>query len=328
MFKMNKSKNLIVVVGLILFVVGVTFLPGCKKKETNHKLKLVDVQRTDIDKITFLMPDVEYPYAFVKESDGWKIAVNGKSFPADPKIIKGVLGKCTNMRSLRVAGNNKDRWEGFKVDEKNAIFLEYFVKGEKVAGLYVGEFSYLAQQSQNSMQANQGQGRLTTYVREEGDKKTHSVDSYLQAFFTKDVKYYRIKTLFRADKTKVTRVYAELADGTKYDIRRTQPGVFTIDGMPANENAIIKFFHSADNINSRDLVDDLTQADLSGPFDMIRFEGEDMTPVVVKAYHVNDDRNYIMTSSMNPGAYFADPIERLHRMIFKSRAFYFGKAQE
>ncbi|PIE88711.1 MAG: hypothetical protein CSA04_00430, partial [Bacteroidetes bacterium] len=82
----------------------------------------------------------------------------------------------------------------------------------------------------------------------------------------------------------------------------------------------------ADNINSRDLLDDVDPSQLPSAYDMIRFEGENISPVVVKAYAVEDERNHVLTSSANPGAYFGDPINRLYRMMFKSRDFYLGKA--
>ncbi len=326
MFNSKYFKIWITLFVILLAVLFFVLIPPNKKSVRDIKREIVDVNTNEINKLTFHMPDAEFPISLVNSIDGWKISADGGSFDADTIMIKRMLKSCANMKSLRVASTDKKRWAEFKVADTNAIFLEYFINEKKVAGLYVGDYSYLSKQSQNAMQANQGQGLLTTFVREEGDVKTHSVEGYLKSFLTHDIKYYRRKGLFRARKSTITRVYAEFADGTSYDIRRVQPGKFTIDGVPADTNAISKFFHSADNINSRDLVDDVNPALLPKSYDMIRFESENMDPVVIKAYPVNDERNYILTSTMNPGAYFSDPIERLYRMIFKSRDFYFGKA--
>ncbi|PID93454.1 MAG: hypothetical protein CSA95_07785 [Bacteroidetes bacterium] len=326
---MLNRKNL--PIWIVLFVVllgGVIYALSHKKKksERNFKLELVDVPVKEIDKIVFQLPHASYPFVFTKKSGEWKITVNGKHYDVDTLLIRRMLRSCTNMRSLRVVASDASRWAEYKVADTNATHVEYFVKGEKEAGLYVGNYYYLAQQSQNSLQNSRGEGIMTTYVREEGSPKTYSVSGYLQSNFTDDVTYYRRKNLFKARKTKITRVYAEFADGMKYDIRRVRPGVFTIDGMPADSNAISKFFHAADNINSRDLLDDVDPSQLPSAYDMIRFEGENISPVVVKAYAVEDERNHVLTSSANPGAYFGDPINRLYRMMFKSRDFYLGKA--
>lgn len=328
MLNKKSFRVLISVFVVLLALVFLILVPRNKKSERNFKRYLVELNRDDIDKISFRTPQMNFPTTFEKNSDnrGWTMMVNGNSYDADTGIIKNILKNCVQMRSVRVAGTDKDKWADFKVADTNAIFVEFFVDNKKASGLYVGNFNYLPQQSQNAMRTSQGQGRMTTYVREEGEKKTHSVDGYLLAYFTPDVKYYRQKTLFKAKSSNITRVYAELSDGTKYDIQRTAPGQFIIDGMPIDSSAIIKFLHSADNVNSRDLLDDVSPALLNGPYDMIRIEGENMSPVVIKAYPTKDDRKYIITSSMNPGAYFGDPIERLHRMIFKSRDFYLGKA--
>ncbi len=311
---------------ILLVVVFLVLIPKKKKTERNFKRNLVELRTSDIDKVSFQTPTAQFPTSFVKDKSqgGWNIEVNGKTFPADTNIVKSILKNCVNMRSLRVAGNDKDKWARFQVADTNAVKVQFYSNNKEKAFLYIGNFSYLAQQSQNAMMANQGQGRMTTYVREKGDKKTHSVDGYLKAYFTDDVKYYRNKTIFKVDKTKLTRFYAEFADGTKYDIRRTEPGKFSIDGKPADSLAIAKFLHSADNVNSRDIVDGINPGSLPSEFDMIRFEAENMKPVTIKAYYVGGEQKRIFTSTMNPGAYFGDPIDRIYRMVFKPRSFYEG----
>lgn len=326
---MLSSKNFKIwfaVFAVLLIVVFFALVPLRKKSERNFKRDLVVLTVSDVDKIIFQLPDSDVPMEFNRKDDkeSWDIIVNGNAYVAEPKTVKSMLKNCVNMRSLRVAGTNTDRWAEFKVADTNAVHVEFFEGKKKLGGAFIGTFSYLAQQGQNAM-ANEGRGKMTTYVREEGDKTVHSVDGYLPAYFTKDVKYYRRKIIFKAEKQDVTRIYTQLPDGSSYDIKRLKPGVFEIDGQPIDSIGISKFLYSADNINSRDLLDDVTPSMLQGDVSTIRFEVENMPPVTVKAYKTDDENNYIFSSSMSPGVYFGDPMNRLYRMTFKPREFFLQK---
>lgn len=308
---------------LLLLVVFVVLMPQKRKSERNFKQQLVQIPVETIDKIVFQLPDSDVPMSLVRNQSqpGWQVVKNEKSYQADTNMVHNLLHSCVNMPSVRMAGSDKSTWAKFHVADTNAIILDFFSGKKKLKRLYVGNFNYMSQQSQNAGAVN-NQGRITTFVREEGDKATYAVDGYLKANFSNDLPYYRNKVLFKADKTKITRVYTQFADGSSYELVRQNAGFFTIDGQPADSLAVNKFFHSADNVNSRDLVDDIDPSSLPEKFDLVRFEGENMTPVTLKAYKADEDRNYIITSSVNPNSYFSDPIERIYRMVFKPRSFY------
>jgi len=327
---MLSSKNFKIwfaVFAVLLIVVFVALVPLRKKSERNFKRNLVELTESDVDRIVFQLPDSDVPpMEFKRKEDkqSWDLVVKGKAFVAEPKTIKTMLRYCVNMRSLRVAGTNSNRWAEFKVADTNAVHVEFFGGKNKLGGAFIGKFSYLPQQGQNAM-ANEGRGKMTTYVREEGENTVHSVDGYLPGFFVKDTKYYRRKMIFKAEKQDITRVFAQLPDGSSYDIKRIQPGVFEIDGQPVDTTGISKYLYSADNINSRDLLDDVTPDMLKGEVSTIRFEVENMDPVTVKAYETDDENKHIFTSSMSPGVYWGDPMDRLYRMTFKPREFFIQK---
>ena len=118
---MLNKKSFRVLISIFVVLLALVFLilvPRNKKSERNFKRYLVELNKDDIDKISFRTPQMNFPTTFEKNSDnrGWTMLVNGNSYDADTGIIKNILKKTglysmSNIQTIMLSGKGLKKVE-------------------------------------------------------------------------------------------------------------------------------------------------------------------------------------------------------------------------
>lgn len=314
MFKKFSSGILIIILIILLAIYAIVRFAG--SKERTFKDKVLSFDQSIVSEI--LIGNTGKEPVDLKLSNGyWVVEMNGKEYAADSNTVKGILRQLSDLPTKRYAGRGQDLWKKYEVTDSAATLVTLKSSGKTVADIYIGKFDYnMPKDMQQQQQYRQQQGDMTTYVRIPGEDEVYAVDGFLKMNFNRDPSSYRNKAVTLLTANDVTRMSAEM-EGTR-NILEQQDGKWIMNGLPVDSLKTIKYRAALARLNGSKFVDDEVLP--PNPAYSMTIEGNNFTPVLLKAYPVADTNIYfIVTSSANPGAFFNGKEGNLFNKIWKNQ---------
>ena len=193
-----------------------------------------------------------------RKSDGWmaKDAATQKEYKADSNRINQLLKTFSDLKPLRLATQNQERWNNFDVTDSSATRITFSGENGPLAGLMLGRFTYTqspmaAQMQQRNPYMRQNPGTMSTYIRKEDEKEVYAVEGFLSSLASTDVSAYRDRS-FLALKGNINPVklnFSYPADSSF--VLRKKEGTWWIDNRQADSASVAQYFKGLRNLQLR-----------------------------------------------------------------------------
>ena len=325
---LNKFLNTKTLVILLVIVVGIYLLAGMfENDDRTFRSDLVSVDTAKITKIV-ITPKIEGgdEITFTKTGSDWDLKSAGKSYKSDKNTIKNILTKLSILRPERVAATEKSKWKEYEVTDSTSTKVTLYSGDNVESEIYVGKFSYTQPPKVEGMPQQQGQGKMSTYVRLAGEDEVYVVDGFLKMDIQPKVDAYRDKTLVTANTEDLTKLSFNYPNNDNFTLNLVD-NKWMVNGMEADSSETIKYLHKLRRVSSTNFMDDAKPLSQT-PTHSVKIEGNNMIPVEIKAYPIMDTVNlFIMTSSRNPDAKFSGGKNKLFEKVFPSKEDFFLKEE-
>lgn len=251
----------------------------------------------------------EKPMHFFKNGDKWMMTQSGYTTRADEQSEKYVLGLIKGISPDRLATNDPAQWKTFRVIDTMGTRVVVMGQKDTLVDMIVGKFGFNAQERQG-----------ISYLRLHGQNEVYGVTGFLAMNITEDVDSWRDrKIIYMNDKdwTKLTFNYPgdssfiiqkdsngkwNLADGGKLDTIAVKDNLTTMSRQNYG-----KFVYNFDTTKAK-------------PVYSIKLEGKGLNPIIINAYPADSTYKYVITSTMDPGAYMSGAQGGMFRSLFFSKA--------
>jgi hypothetical protein len=316
MFKKMNFRILIIVFLVLLAVVLISKYVDSRRGERTFKKELI---RADINDITAVLynPDPKKPneVKIVRDGGQWKVFSGDKGYRADSSMVAGIITSLINLKPERVAATDESKWKEFQVDDTSGTLVRLYKGEDVIASLIIGKFSYTPQPSQNPYQKQQG--KMTSYVRLKDDKVVYAVDGFLKFAFQKDANALRDKGLVRTKKEDIVRLAFNYPGDSSFTLTR-QGSSWMVNGQACDSVKTVRYLATIARLTSNDLIDESTVPPGSAQY-ILTIEANNMNPIEIRAMPADTINKFIITSSLNPDAFFSGGKNKLFNKIFVSR---------
>ena len=323
MYKKINIKILLALFVVLLILVLVIFYFESKKGERSFRADIFDADTSKVTSVV-IYPRInkEESINIIKKGTQWKIDYHGKLLNADNDIVKNMFSTLLELKPRRIAATERSRWREFEVDDSLSTRVQVLTQKKIVSDLYIGKFSY--QQPKNQMQYNYNQrGTMSTCVRLADENIVYVVDGFLSMAFNRNVNDFRNNSIIRSNKSDWTRLSFRYPADSSFTLVK-EGDIWMVDGLMADSASVDKYFNSISYLTNSNFVDD--QKPLNDqPVLSLKIEGNNFgEPIQVKAFIADTINKYLITSSLNKGAYFSGEASKLTGKIFVGKAGFFS----
>ena len=315
--KLNLKTLAIVLVTLIAVVIAI-YLSDSKKGERSFRAKMVDA---DTSKVTSMViyPKAEKENAIELEkvSEGWRVISGTNVYPADEIMIRNILTVLADLKPQRLTATEKSRWGEFDVTDSSATRVKLYTGKKLATHLYIGRFSYQPPKNQNPYNYGQ-QGTMSTFVRLADEKSVYSVEGFLVMSFGRSVNDFRKKVVIQFNKEDLSKLSFTYPADSSFNLIK-EGNQWTANGLICDSALVAEYLNAISMLTSSYFVDD--QEPLSRKADFtLNIEGNNFTsPIELKAFKSDAINRYLISSSLNKGAYFSGQSNDLSNKIFVSK---------
>jgi len=315
MFHKLNVKTLIIILIVLAAVIIIIDMMG--DKERSFRSEIVEVDTANVTSIHISIPaeQVEIILSRTGGNTDWEVMSEGNRYPADINIVRNILAQLNDITAERVAATSRDKWDQFEVSDSTGTRVILKDGKKELADLYVGKFSY-AQPPQGSQQNpyQQQRGKMTSFVRLEDENEVYAVDGFLKMSYQNDVNSYRNKSLVTVNKNDISSLVFNYPEGYNFSLTKNNEH-WLIDGQMADSASVAGYLNKIYRLTSSNFVDPSTVKTSDATFNL-RIEGNNFTPIELKAYPSDTTIQYVVISSVNPGAEFDGSKSKLFENTF------------
>jgi hypothetical protein len=315
MFHKLNIKTLIVILAVLAAVILIIDMMGDKERSFRSEIIEVDTAKITAVQINIPKEQTEIILSRTGGSSEWVVMSEGIKYPADLSVVKNILAQLNDIKAERVAATNEDKWDQFEVSDSTGTRVILMEGKKEVADLYVGKFSY-AQPPQGAQQNpyQQQRGKMTSFVRLADEEEVYAVDGFLKMSYQNDVNSYRNKSLVNVNKNDISRLVFKYPDNQHFNLNKNNEQ-WLIDGQMADSAGMAGYLNKIYRLTSSNFVDPSTMKTSDATYSL-RIEGNNFTPIDLMAYPSDSTTQYVITSSVNPGAEFNGAKSKLFEKIF------------
>jgi len=312
MSKKLGNKQLLVI---LLALVGVYFIYRyISNKRGENTFNTAIIPKIDTAKITEMLiyTDVKKgePMRFTKKGNRWLVTQGGYTTLADLRSEKFVVDQLKQIAPERLATNDPAQWKDFTVMDTNGTRLILLNDKDTVINLIVGKFGF-------NMQQKQG----ISYVRIHGQKEVYGVQGFLSMNITENVDSWRDRSLIYMNPGQYGKItYTYPADSSFSVIKDSLNKWHFADGGKTDTIAVPAIIGAMSQQNYGTFVYKFDTNSVK-PLCSLMLEGSGLNPLIIKAYVSDTANKYVLTSSMNPGAYFSSKNGAFGKLFLGKAAF-------
>lgn len=318
MYRKLNIKTLAIVLVILVTAVIAVYLSDSKKGERSFRAKMVDADTSKITSIViYPITEKENAIELEKASEGWRVISGTNVYPADEMMIRNILTILADLKPQRLTATEKSRWGEFDVTDSSATRVKLYTGKKLATHLYVGRFSYQPPRNQNPYNYGQ-QGTMSTFVRLAGEKSVYSVEGFLGMSFGRSVNDFRKKVVIQFNKEDLSRLSFTYPADSSFNLVK-EGNQWTADGLICDSASVAAYLNAISVLTSSIFVDD--QEPLSQKADFtLNIEGNNFaSPIELKAFRSDTINRYLISSSLNKGAYFSGKSNDLSNKIFAGK---------
>lgn len=267
------KRSMWVLIGLLLLLGVAVWLvlqkPGESSSTGVTEEKLVSYDSAAVDRM--VLTSASGAVTLEKDGTRWMLTAPVR-LPADEASVAAAIGKGASLTLKGIVSSNPQKQSVFQVDS-TATLVRVFEKGTEKAAFRIGKL---------------GSTYTETYVRREGSNDVYIADGMLTYVFSKPVRDWRDKTIFKTAQENIKSVRFQYGD-TTFTLA-FQDSVWRIDEQTAQDYTVRGLLGSLANLQADEFID--TTVTMMPPVSaVIDVEG------VQLRFHLNKAGNYFVESS-------------------------------
>lgn len=250
-----------------------------------------------------------------KDNDQWIVMYQGKSYNGDANTIESLIKQVNGLKPLRLAAQDKDRWESFELTDSLASEVNLLGAKGHLATLFVGKFTYRQPKQNAMMQQNpymRPQGTMTTYVRSGKDKAVYAVEGFLGSLVNRDVQGFRDKTILETEKTNIKKIVFEYPADSSFTIVNNE-NTWMANGIALDSASVVDYLTDIASLKGSAF----TNENLSSVTHKAKVQLQNGITIEVSANQQNE--HVYITSTQNRGTIFKDEGGKIFDKLFASR---------
>jgi len=318
--KLNNTTLLLILV-VLLGIYGLAKYISYKKGENTFHTHIIP--KIDSNKVNtmFIYPKAiakEKPIQFNLKGKTWMVSQNGITSRAEERSERYVIQLIEAISPDHLATNDPAQWKDYDVTDTAGTRVVLLNDKDTLIDIIVGRFSY-----------NNQLRKAMSCVRLHGQNEVYSVDGFLTMNIANEFASWRDRSLITGDASTWTKLTYTYPADSGFTVAKGGAGNWMVNGT--TQNAVI----NADSAGTAALLKKLSEQNYGGfvdkfdtnafqPLYQLKIENNKQGIIVLKAYPSADTVNrYIVTSSINPGAYMSGKKEGLFNSIFLSKGAFF-----
>jgi len=321
--KKSSNKKLLIVFGVLLLLVAITFSADFFKKDSNYKSDLFTLDSAKISSITiYPKRKNEGEIKFTKTGkDVWNLTQKGKSYVPDKGGIQNLIDELLRIKPERIAATDKSLWSKYEVTDTSGIRVTVEQEGKIVADLIIGKFSYQQNnQADPNMQMNpymMNQPKITSYVRLNGENDVYGVQGLLSMTFGRDLNSYRNKTIISSNKMDWTKVTATFPGDSSF-VLTNNGTIWNMENAQADSTKINNYIQTIEYVTSSEFADEIKPNAWQALY-TLTIDKKDKTQIKVQVFPGDAKYKFIVQTTENPNVNFGSAQENIVGKIFVSK---------
>jgi hypothetical protein len=268
------TRKALILGGVLILLVVATLLvlqkPGESSTTGGTGEMLVSYDSAAVDKLVITQPSGTI--TLDRQSGKWMVAAV-TPYPADDNLVAQALGKGKTIELKGIVSSNPQKQSLFQVDSSGTL-VTVFEKGAERVKFHIGK---------------PGPSFTETYVRRDGSDDVYLAEGSIGYFFTRQLREWRDKTIFKTDVSGIRQVTMIYGDTTT--VLSLPDSLWRVDGMPAQETVVRSYLATIAHLQADDFVDS-TMKTLPPLVYTIRVEGVD-----IRIFHDKTTNKYYVLSS-------------------------------
>ena len=314
----RKNSNLTLFVILVIFIgifLGGKFIRESKRESTLKK----DLFKMDTSRVSDLMlipsGGKDQPIHFFSKGNEWRVSQGNIDAPEDPGSANNLLSEVLKIKPKQLITKDEKKWLEYKVNDSLGTRFQVLQDKKKVVDLYIGKFTY---KQASGPYKGYGQNVVgKSFFRLAGQNEVYAMDGFLPMAFNQGFNSWRNQNLVRFNKENVTRISYKYPADSSFVLEKAD-SIWKIGNIQADSTKLTTYLTALSYQRKTDFNDVFKPTPESTC--QITIEGNNMPPVVVKAYYKPDVKgDWVLHSSQNPETYFVDKSNEFAKKILISK---------
>jgi hypothetical protein len=271
------KRSALVMVGLILVLAGGAWLvmqrPGESSRGADAEQMLVTYDSAAVDRL--VISSAHGTVVLEQQAGRWMLK-EPIAYPADPVAVTTAIGKGRSIVMASLVSSNSAKQSLFQLDSTGTL-VRIFERGTEKAVFRVGKPSTSYQE---------------TYVRAEGSDDVYLTRDRLSQVFSKAVREWRDRTIFKGDPQAITDVGYRFGDTTF--VLAFKDSIWRVDGLSAAQSAIPPLLNALANLQGDEFIDTAVTAPMK-PTASIAIGGME-----IRFFEVKGTPKFLVQSSASP----------------------------
>lgn len=259
---------------------------------------------------------------FKKNNKNWVVTEqnSNKEFAADSNTVRNLLREMSQLSPLRIATQNKERWQQFDVTDSLGVRVSFFEDDDVLADLIIGRFTYTqspmaAQMMQQNPYMRQNPGTMSTYVRNADETEVYAVEGFLASSVGTETERYRDRTFFSMSKALIEPVEFSFSfPGDSSFILRKQGEQWNIGSQAADSASVANYINGIRNLRVSSFAGEKPEK----VSHKVTIKGENGVATTIEAQF--DEDSTLIMSSQYPDNLALDKSHYLFNKIFVSKS--------
>ncbi|MEN7548298.1 DUF4340 domain-containing protein [Rapidithrix thailandica] len=313
--KLSNRKLLGILFVLLAIYAGIRFWGGTSRSKT-LKETLVNIQRDRVSRV--LIDKGGEQLELINQDNSWKVKLdNGKYAQAMESSAKELLSNLASIQPSRLVAKRATQWKDYQVDSTGTR-VQVFEGEKRTLDIVLGRLAMKAQPQniQPGMYGRQQQA-FYSFVRLQGDENVYAADNFMSLSVSTKADAYRNKKLLTFNRDSIHRVSFLLPDEKSFVLEKTADKQWEIEGQQADSVHVEHYLSELAYVNGQAFADGVNPEGFTkAAYSLLINEEGKPEPVQVHIFE-HPQYKFILNSSENKEAYFADPDSLLFKQIVK-----------
>lgn len=289
MYRKINNKILVGILAVLLIVVVLIEFIDARKGNRTFRKTLVEVNVPEVTKIE-IYPKVANGNVIrlYKENDSWKVESKDGIYNANPSMAGSLVRELNKIKPESVVATKKDKWVQYEVVDSLGTRVKLFNGANQLTDLIIGKFTYSQPR------------KMTSYVRLSDEKEVYGVDGMLGMAFNRNLDSFRDRTVIKSTKTNWTKLTFTYPADSSFTLEKINDK-WMIGQLAADSASVVQYFNSISHLTEGKFAKNKPSGAVTH---RLKIEGNNGTvPVEITGYY-NDNENFVVESSQNPGNFF------------------------
>lgn len=233
------KRSTIILGGILAILALATYFvllqPGETSTTGESTETLCRIDSSAVDRVEIATPSGSVTLAL--EGGIWMVSGPGGRYRADQSAVAGAVGRGKKIDLRGLVSTNPEKQKVFQVDSAGT-HVRFFEHGSPTASFIIGK---------------PGPSWTETYVRRVGSNDVYLAEGPLTYLYSKSLKDWRDRTIFRMDENLITSVLFRYGD-TTFTLQHRDT-VWLVDQSPAAEGAAKNLASTLANFQSDEFID-------------------------------------------------------------------------